>query len=77
MASVIVGYVNAIVPNILCLSIILGLVPGIAGMVGIATISINHELALAACCWLQAVFGVSIILSWSLVGSNVSCSSSS
>lgn len=70
-ALVIVGYLNTLIPNILCLSIALGFVPGICGMIGIATIPLTHQTALAACAWLQAVFGVSIILSWSLIGSNV------
>lgn len=71
VVTIIVGYLNTLIPNILCLSIALGFVPGICGMIGIATIPLTHQTALAACAWLQAVFGVSIILSWSLIGSNV------
>jgi hypothetical protein len=44
---------------------------GVAGMIGIATISTEHPLALLACTWLQGVWGVSNILSWTLVAVNV------
>jgi len=59
------------VPNTLCVTIIAGFIVGIAGMIGIATISTKHPLALLACTWLQGVWGVSNILSWTLVAVNV------
>jgi hypothetical protein len=40
-------------------------------MIGIATISTQHLLAALACTWLQGVWGVSNILSWTLVAVNV------
>ncbi len=39
-------------------------------MIGIATISLDHQLALTACAWLQNIFVLAIILNWSLVASN-------
>lgn len=60
--TMIAGYVKVKVPNMLCLTIMAGLVPGIAGMIGIATINLKHQLALTASAWLQSVFGLSIIL---------------
>ncbi|KAF2102460.1 MFS transporter [Rhizodiscina lignyota] len=59
------------VPNTLVLTIILGFIPGICGMIGIATIDLKHQLSLTACSWLQGIFGVSIILTWDLVGANI------
>ncbi len=66
------GYFASKVPNTLILTIIFGLLPGIAGMIGIAVIPLTHQIALAACTWLQGIFGLSIILTWSLVAANVS-----
>jgi len=66
------GFFASKVPNTLILTIILGLLPGIAGMIGIAIIPLKHQIALAACTWLQGIFGLSIILTWSMVAANVS-----
>lgn len=65
------GYITSCIPNSLVITFIFGLIPGIAGMIGIATIPINHHLALAACTWLQPIFGVALFLTWTLIGSNV------
>src|SRR3569833_1258451 len=65
------GIFTSRVPNTLVLTIILALVPGIAGMIGLAPIDINHQLGLTACSWLQGIFGVSIILTWDLVATNI------
>lgn len=65
------GILVSTTPNTLVLTIILGFVPGICGMIGIATIDLKHQLSLTACSWLQGIFGVSIILTWNLVGSNI------
>lgn len=60
--TMVAGYLNVKVPNILCFTIMARLVPGIAGMIGIATIDLKHQLVLTACAWLQSVFGLNIIL---------------
>lgn len=65
------GLLNSYVPGILCLTSILALLPGLAGMIGIATISLDHRLALTACAWLQNVFVLAIILNWTLVTTNI------
>ena len=44
--------------------------PGIAGLIGLLTISIKHRYALVAMCWLQNVLGAPIILGWTLPGVN-------
>ena len=64
------GLLNSYIPGILCLTSILALLPGLAGMIGIATISLDHQLALTACAWLQNIFVLAIILHWSIVASN-------
>lgn len=66
------GFFASRVPNTLILTIIVGLLPGIAGMIGIAIIPLKHQIALAACTWLQGIFGLSIILTWNLVATNIS-----
>jgi hypothetical protein len=53
------------------MTIIDGFVVGIAGMIGMATISTKHPQALLACAWLQGAWGLSNILSWILVAVNV------
>jgi hypothetical protein len=70
-ATILGGFLTSKVRNILCIVIILGLIPSLAGMIGIATISLEHKWGLLVCTWLQGVWGVSNILSWSLVASNV------
>lgn len=64
------GLLNSYVPNILCLTSILALLPGLAGMIGIATISLDHQLALTACTWLQNIFVLALILNWTMVATN-------
>ena len=65
------GLITSCIPNSLVITFVFSLIPGIAGMIGIATISINHQLALAACTWLQPILGVSLFLTWALIGCNV------
>ncbi|CVL02569.1 uncharacterized protein FMAN_00073 [Fusarium mangiferae] len=40
-------------------------IPSLAGILGIAPITIEHRLALTACCWLLGIIGTAIILNWS------------
>jgi len=65
------GMLTAFVPNLLCITIIVAFLPGLAGMIGIATISLEHGLSLLACVWIQGIWGISNILSWTLVAVNV------
>ncbi|GAM41564.1 hypothetical protein TCE0_042f14773 [Talaromyces pinophilus] len=65
------GLLNSYIPNFLIVSISFGFLIPLAGMIGIATIPLRHQLALTACAWLQPVAGVAIILSWTLVSSNI------
>jgi hypothetical protein len=51
-ATVVGGIFTSYIPNTLCMTIVAGLIVGIAGMIGIATISTKHPLALLACTWL-------------------------
>lgn len=46
-------------------------IPGIAGLVGIMKIDLEHRYALVACAWLQNILGSPIVLSWTLPGLNV------
>ncbi|KAH8690701.1 major facilitator superfamily domain-containing protein [Talaromyces proteolyticus] len=65
------GLLNSYIPNFLVFSISIGFLVPLAGMIGIATIPLSHQLALTACAWLQPFAGVAIILSWTLVSSNI------
>ncbi|KIW41001.1 uncharacterized protein PV06_06598 [Exophiala oligosperma] len=56
--------------NMLGASVIISSLPGIAGLIGLLTISIKHRYALVAMCWLQNVLGAPIILGWTLPGVN-------
>ncbi|KAK5452970.1 hypothetical protein LTS15_007119 [Exophiala xenobiotica] len=56
--------------NMLGLTVIISSLPGIAGLIGLLTISIEHRYALVAMCWLQNVLGAPIILGWTLPGVN-------
>ncbi|USW58155.1 Putative major facilitator superfamily, MFS transporter superfamily [Septoria linicola] len=58
-------------PGMLCPSIILSCLPGMAGLIGILTINIEHRYALTAMAWLQNVVGSPIILCWTLPGVHV------
>ncbi|KAH8893595.1 MFS transporter [Thozetella sp. PMI_491] len=64
------GYISQL-PNMLGFSLVLGCLPGIAGLIGILTIPIEHRYALVAMCWLQNVLGSPIVLSWAMPGINV------
>lgn len=67
LGCILFGYVSRF-RGWLCPAIILSCLPGIAGLIGILTIPIEHRLALTAMAWLQNVLGAPIILSWTLPG---------
>lgn len=60
VCNIAAGVFVSMTRNTLVLTIILGFVPGICGMIGMATISLKHQLSLTACSWLQGIFGVSM-----------------
>lgn len=70
ICTVACGAIATYVPNSLILTTAASLLPPFAGMIGVHLISLDHQLALAACCWLFAVVGAAIILNWSVVASN-------
>lgn len=70
VATVTGGLANTYFSGLLCFTMALACLPGLAGMIGIATISIQHQLALTACAWLPSIGGLAIILSWTLVATN-------
>ena len=65
-----IGYFSQL-PNMLGVAIIIGCLPGMAGLIGILTIPIEQRYALTACAWLQSIVGSPIILSWSVSAVNV------
>ncbi|KAL2812559.1 major facilitator superfamily domain-containing protein [Aspergillus cavernicola] len=71
VACLLGGFVTSHTRNTMIITIMIGFVPGLAGMVGIAALSLEHQTSLAACLWLQAIFGVSIVLTWALISANV------
>ncbi|TVY82281.1 putative transporter [Lachnellula suecica] len=64
------GYLSTY-KNMLGVTIILGCIPGIAGLAGLMTIGLEHQYSLVACCWLQNILGSPIVLSWTLPALNV------
>lgn len=66
----IMGYVSRY-RNMHGLSVILGCLPGVAGLIGLLTIPIDDKYALLVMCWMQNGIGAPIILNWTLPGVNV------
>ncbi|KNG89671.1 hypothetical protein ANOM_002334 [Aspergillus nomiae NRRL 13137] len=64
------GYVSQY-RNMLGISVILGCLPGMVGLIGLLTIPIDRRYALLAMCWMQNFVGAPIILNWTLAGVNV------
>ncbi|KAI1380383.1 MFS general substrate transporter [Hypoxylon crocopeplum] len=58
-------------PNMLGVAIIVGCLPGLAGLVGIMKIPIENRYALVGMCWMQNVLGSPIVLNWTVPGLNV------
>lgn len=70
VATVGAGYIASTFPNTTVLCSIVVTIPSLAGIIGVYTISLEHRLALTACCWLLGVVGAAIILNWSIVAAN-------
>jgi hypothetical protein len=70
VGCLLLGYVSQS-RNMLGLTIIIGCLPGMAGLIGILTIPIEHRYALVAMCWIQNVLGSPVILNWTVPGINV------
>ena len=50
---------------------IVSCIPGLAGLIGIMNISIEHDrFALVGMCWLQGILGAPVVLNWTLPGLN-------
>ncbi|KAI2621964.1 MFS general substrate transporter [Hypomontagnella submonticulosa] len=64
------GWVSQL-PNMVGGAIILGCLPGIAGLVGILTIDIEKRYALVAMAWLEFFLGSPVVLSWTVPGLNI------
>lgn len=71
VCTVAAGYTVSKVKNASILTILVVHIPSLAGIIGVATIHLEHRLALTACCWLLNVVGAAIILNWSIIASNV------
>lgn len=70
VGCIIFGFISSF-DGWLCWAIVLSSLPGMAGLIGLLTISIEHRLTLTAMAWLQNVLGAPIILCWTLSGVNV------
>lgn len=57
--------------NMVGVSIIISSLPGMAGLIGILTISENHRYALVAMAWMQNVLGAPLVLNWTMPGLNI------
>jgi len=71
VCNIVAGVVTSYVDNTLILVIIIAQLPGLAGMIGMATLPFSNQMGLTACSWLQGIFGVSIILTWDLVATDI------
>ncbi|CAI7598921.1 unnamed protein product [Penicillium glandicola] len=64
------GYLSK-VRNMLGATIVISCIPGLAGLIGIMNISIeHHRFALVGMCWLQGILGAPVVLNWTLPGLN-------
>ncbi|GAD97578.1 major Facilitator Superfamily protein [Paecilomyces variotii No. 5] len=70
VGCILLGYISTF-KNMTGVTIILGCIPGIVGLAGIMTISIEHRYNLVACAWVQNIIGSPIVLSWTLPVLNV------
>lgn len=71
-STVLAGYIVSRVPNSTIITTLVVYLPALVGVIGIATISLEHRLTLTACCWIMNVSGAAIILNWSGVAANFS-----
>ncbi len=65
------GIVAVLVKNTRCIIFCLLCIPSLAGLIGIATISLDHKWALVGCAWLQYLIGGPVILCWIFLTANV------
>ncbi|KAJ9137934.1 MFS general substrate transporter [Pleurostoma richardsiae] len=70
VGCIVLGYLSQM-PNMVGVTIIIGCLPGMAGLIGILTISIKHRYALVGMCWMQNVLGSPIVLNWTVPAMNV------
>lgn len=65
------GIIAITVKNLRCIIFVLLCVPGLAGLIGIHVIGLEHKWALVGCTWLQFIIGGPVILSWIFLTGNV------
>jgi MFS family permease len=65
------GIIAVLVKNTRCIIFCLLCIPSLAGLIGIATIPLEHKWALVGCAWLQYLIGGPVILSWIFLTANV------
>ena len=70
VSTIAAGVFVSKVPNTRVLVSLVVYIPPLVGVIGIATISLEHRMALTACCWLLDVGGAALILNWSVVAAN-------
>ncbi|KIM92936.1 hypothetical protein OIDMADRAFT_62060 [Oidiodendron maius Zn] len=69
--TVLGGLLASKVPNTLALTVILGYIPGLVGVIGILTLPLSKQLNLAACAWMLPITGLAIIITWNMVAANI------
>lgn len=67
----IAGIIAILTKNSRCIIFIMLCIPGLAGLIGIHLISLEHKWALVGCLWLQYIVGGPVILSWIFLTSNI------
>lgn len=67
----IAGIVAIGVKDTRCIIFVLLCVPGLAGLIGIHLIGLDHKWALVGCTWLQFIVGGPVILSWIFLTANI------
>ncbi|KAI5866278.1 MFS general substrate transporter [Durotheca rogersii] len=70
VACLSMGFLSQL-PNMVGGSIMIGCLPGMAGLIGILTINIEHRYALVGMCWMLATIGSPIVLNWTVPGINI------
>jgi MFS family permease len=72
VACLLAGFVVSRFRNALVITIIVCLLPGFAGIIGIAVIPLtkSNQWSLIGCAWLEGIFGSAIIMTYCLVTSN-------
>lgn len=57
--------------NMRCILLFISCIPGLAGLIGIRLIPLEHRWSLVGCTWLQYIIGAPVVLSWVLLNANV------